>query len=138
MTVAKVRARQARKSERADFLGGFLEPGADASDEEMIATARLLIIAGSETTATLLSGVTYLLAKNPRVLKKLVDEVRSTFNSESEINLVRTNKLRYMLACLDEAMRMYPPVPATFPRNVPNGGDTIGEQWVPEGVSKSD
>ena len=134
MTVAKVRARQARKSERADFLGGFLEPGADASDEEMIATARLLIIAGSETTATLLSGVTYLLVKNPRVLKKLVDEVRSTFNSESEIDLVGANKLRYMLACLDEAMRMYPPVPATFPRNVPAGGDTIGDQWVPGGV----
>lgn len=134
MTVAKVRARQERKTERADFLAGFLGPNADASDEELIATARLLIIAGSETTATLLSGITYLLIKNPHVLQKLVYEVRSAFKSESEINLVGANQLRYMLACLDEAIRMYPPVAATFPRNVPAGGDFVGETWIPGGV----
>ena len=134
MTVTKVRARQERKSERADFLAGFLQPDADASDEEMIATARLLIIAGSETTATLLSSITFLLLKNPRVLEKLTHEVRSSFKSESEINLVGANQLRYMLACLDEAMRMYPPVPSTFPRNVPSGGDMVGDRWIPGGV----
>jgi cytochrome P450 len=56
MTVAKVRARQEYKTERADFMSGFLEPNADVSDAEMIATAKTLIVAGSETTATLLSG----------------------------------------------------------------------------------
>ena len=134
LTIAKVRGRQERKVEHADFLTGFLQPGADASDDEMIATARLLIIAGSETTATLLSGIAYLLCKYPKVLKKLTDEVRSTFSAESEINLTGANKLRYMLACLDEGMRMYPPVPATFPRNVPSGGDFVGDTWIPGGV----
>lgn len=56
MTVAKVRARQEYKTDRADFMSGFLEPNADVSDAEMIATAKTLIVAGSETTATLLSG----------------------------------------------------------------------------------
>jgi cytochrome P450 len=135
LTVAKVRRRQERKVEHADFLTGFLQPGADASDDEMIATARLLIIAGSETTATLLSGMTYLVCKHPKVLEKLTDEVRSTFSSETEINLTGANKLRYMLACLDEGMRMYPPVPATFPRNVPPEGDFVGDAWIPGGVS---
>lgn len=37
-----------------------------------------------------------------------------------------------MLACLDEALRMYPPVPGSFPRDVPAGGDYIGDSWVPE------
>ena len=135
MTTAKVRARQERKTERADFLAGFVEEGADASDAEMIATSRTLIIAGSETTATLLSGVTYLLLKHPAVLQKLVEEVRSTFSSESEIDLIGVNKLTYMLACLDEAIRMYPPVPGSFPRDVPAGGEHIGDRYVPENVS---
>lgn len=134
LTIAKVNGRKERKGERFDFLSGFLQPGADASDEEMVATARLLIIAGSETTATLLSGITYLLLKNRRVLEKLTEEVRSTFTSESDISLVGANQLRYMLACLDEAMRMYPPVPSTFPRNTPPGGDFVGDKFVPEGV----
>ena len=135
MTVAKVRARQSYKSERVDFMSGFLEPNADVADAETIATAKTLIVAGSETTATLLSGITYLLVQHPRVLNKLVSEVRSAFKSEDEINLVGANQLRYMLACLDEAMRMYPPVPSTFPRNVPLGGDLVGDRWIPGGVS---
>ena len=81
-----------------------------------------------------MSRITYLLIKHPQVLKKLVDEVRSTFTSESEINLVGANQLRYMLACLDEAIRIYPPVPSTFPRNVPPGGDMVGDKWIPGGV----
>ena len=134
MTLAKVHARQQRKTERADFLARFVEKDADASEAETVATARTLIIAGSETTATLLSGVTYLLLKHPAVLNKLVDEVRSAFDSESDIRLVEVNKLAYMLACLDEAMRMYPPVPGSFPRDVPAGGDRIGDRYVPESV----
>lgn len=61
-----------------------------------------------------------------------MDEVRSAFTSESDINFVEANKLKYMLACLDEAMRMYPPVPGTFPRDVPIGGDQIGDTFIPE------
>lgn len=37
-----------------------------------------------------------------------------------------------MLACLDEALRIYPPVPGAFPRDVPPGGDYIGDTWVPD------
>lgn len=106
-------------------MTGFLQPNADVADAEMIATAKTLIVAGSETTATLLSGITYLLIRNPRVLNKLVLEVRSAFKTEAEINLVGANQLRYMLACLDEAMRTYPPVASTFPRIVPPGGDVV-------------
>ena len=135
MTEAKVRARQNQKTDRADFLSGFLKEESDASEAEMIATARTLIIAGSETTATLLSGITYLLMKNRSVLKRLVDEVRSSFQSESDITFVEVNKLRFMLACLDEGLRMYPPVPGSFPRDVPLGGDKIGEFFVPENVN---
>lgn len=103
----------------------------------LASNADTLIIAGSETTATLLSGATYLLLRNPDALRKLTDEVRSTFKSDDEITFASVNSLTYMLACLNEALRCYPPVPGGLPRIVPkgSGGVTIAGQFVPEGVS---
>lgn len=46
-----------------------------------------MIVGGSETTATGLSGATYLLATNKEVFAKLAEEVRSRFKSEDEIDL---------------------------------------------------
>lgn len=79
--------------------------------EKLQANCSILIIGGSETTATLLSGVTFLLLTNPGALKQLTEEVRSAFRSEEEIDATSVGNLTYMLACLDEALRMYPPVP---------------------------
>lgn len=94
-----------------------------------------MILAGSETTSTLLSGVTYLLLRNPDVLKKLTDEVRSSFNSEEEITLLSVGKLNYMLACLNEGLRSYPPVPVGLPRVIPVGQTAvIAGEIIPEGT----
>lgn len=105
--------------------------------DELEGNSSILIIAGSETTATLLSGLVYLLLKCPEKMKKLVDEVRSTFQDEGEIDLTSVNKLPYMVACIEEALRMYPPVPTGLPRVVPEGGATISGHFVPENVSSS-
>lgn len=91
-------------------------------------------MAGSETTATALSAATYYLGLHPEPLKKLCDEVRSAFQSEDEIDLVSVGRLDYMLAVLNEAMRLHSPVPATTPRTINEMGDTIGGQFIPPGV----
>ncbi|KAI9710968.1 MAG: hypothetical protein M1820_002405 [Bogoriella megaspora] len=139
MTKGKVAQRLERGTERPDFMS-FILRGEDEKSmtrREIEANSEILIIAGSETTATLLSGATYYLLRNPRVMKRLVDEVRSSFNHESEINLDGTNKLKYMLAVLNEALRVYPPLPGNMPRKVPEGGDTVGGRYVPAGTSVS-
>lgn len=105
------------------------------SREEIYDNANLLIGAGSETTATALSAATYLLAMNPKVLAKLVAEVRETFTSENQIDFVSVQKLNYMLAVLDETMRLHPPSPVANLRQVCDGGDVICDQFVPHGVS---
>lgn len=107
------------------------------SFEQLSANAEILVLAGSETTATLLSGCTYLLLTNPDKMEKLKHEVRSTFASDSEITASSVNKLSYMLGVLNEALRLYPPVTSTLVRVVPPGGDVIADYWVPEGVSRS-
>jgi cytochrome P450 len=95
----------------------------------------ILTLAGSETTATLLSGALFLIASRPKVLNRLYDEVRSSFDNANDITLTSVNRLEYMLACLDESLRMYPPVPGNLPRVVPKGGQEIAGHWVAENTS---
>ncbi|ROV96976.1 hypothetical protein VSDG_04123 [Cytospora chrysosperma] len=123
------------KVERPDFIEGLLKKQKDwnISFDILQTNAAILVIAGSETTATLLSGVTYLLLSNPECLRKATQEVRSTFEAEEEINFSSVHQLTYMLACLKEAMRCYPPVPSALPRVVPKGGAHVAGHFVPEG-----
>lgn len=107
------------------------------SKPEIEQTADLLIIAGSETTASVLSGVTFFLTTHPDAMAKLAEEVRTSFASEQEIDVLSVQKLRYMLAVLDESMRVYPVVPIGLTRVVKPGGDYVCEKFVPEGVSRS-
>ncbi|KAK1690189.1 cytochrome P450 [Colletotrichum godetiae] len=137
MTMDKLKRRIAlaeREGSRADLLDGLLKKKEEwnLSLQQLEGNASIIIIAGSETTATLLSGVTYLLLKNPEKMKKLVNEVRTTFDKESDVTLTSVNKLTYMLACLDEALRVYPPVPTGLPRTVPAGGATICGDFLPD------
>lgn len=122
---------------RGDFMDSMMKHrgGKDGlTDAEIGANANILLIAGSETTATLLSGISYHLLKTPEVLAKVTNEVRSAFNNEDEIDFMSaTQKLPYMLACLEEALRIYPPVPGIFSR-VTQRPTEISGYMVPAGT----
>lgn len=105
------------------------------SKEEMIVTAVTLVGTGSETVSTLLTGLNYFLAKNPHCLNKLTTEIRTTFASPQEIDNVSIYKLKYLTACLEESMRLYPPVVGLLWRVPPKGGARACGEWIPEGVS---
>jgi Cytochrome P450 len=74
----KVRRRLETKTNRPDFMAYILryDDERTLSEREMDANAALLILAGSETTASLLSGFTFYAVTTPGVLGKLVEEVR--------------------------------------------------------------
>ncbi|KAM0351750.1 hypothetical protein ACHAPU_002262 [Fusarium lateritium] len=76
------------------------------SRAEVIENSSLLITAGSETTATCLSGATYLLLTNRDKYNRLTTEIRSAFNSEEEITAGRCHQLKYLVAVFQEALRM--------------------------------
>lgn len=99
--------------------------------KEMNLHAELFMTAGTETTATLMSGMTVHLFKNPQVYKKLVEEIRGAFASYEDITMEGIQALPYVNACLKEALRMYPPVPTTFPHLTPAEGSTICGRFVP-------
>ncbi|KAM5350928.1 hypothetical protein ACJ41O_003651 [Fusarium nematophilum] len=130
--------RVARTTDRADFISYILRHNDDKgmSMGELSVNSHILILAGSETTATLLSGVTFQLLTNKTQLDKLVDEIRSSFDAEDDINLESVNQLSYLLAVLSEGLRIYPPVPTGLPRLVPVGGETMEQFWIPEKASR--
>lgn len=103
--------------------------------EETYTAAQVLIVAGSETSATALCGSTYLLLSNPSTLARLTAEVRAAFASEAEILPHSTAGLPYLAAVVDEALRLCPPGPGTFPRRVPEGGRVVCGRFVPGGVA---
>jgi cytochrome P450 len=85
------------------------------SRDEIMKTSEALIVAGSESTATLLSGALFHLLRSLQNIEILVDEIRKTFDRPADMNFVRLPNLRYLNAYLQEAFRMYPPVPGVLP-----------------------
>lgn len=91
----------------------------EISDEELMSNANILFMAGSETTATLLVGATYWMLRTPDTMQKAVNEVRAAFSKEEDITFASASaKLPYMLACLEEALRLYSPIPTILFRSV--------------------
>lgn len=125
------------EGDRPDFVSYAMKgsgKGVDRGDLEQ--NLNLLVIAGSETTATLLSGVTYLLLAHPECYKKLLDHVRTTYPTEEDINMLSVGQDKYLLAVLNEALRLYPPVPTNVARLVPKGGVEIEGYHMPEQVRR--
>ncbi|KAI9754984.1 MAG: hypothetical protein M4579_004458 [Chaenotheca gracillima] len=124
---------------RPDFVSYILR-GQDEkgmSTKEMHSNCSTILVAGSETTATLLSGLTFYLLTNPDKYAKLVNEIRGRFQSEDEMNTAEISKMSYVQASVEEGLRMYPPVPTGLPRVVPKGGDYVSGRWVPGNTSVS-
>ena len=104
--------------------------------QEICENAAVLTIGGSETTPSALSGVTYLLLCNPTSLATLTSYLRTTFQSVEEINSITVN-IDYLLAVLNEALRMYPPVGSFLSRVTPPEGCFIAGRFVPGNTSVS-
>ncbi|KAK3367574.1 cytochrome P450 [Podospora didyma] len=112
---------------------------ASLSSTEIILNMALFISAGTDTTATALTGWTYFICTHPFVYNRLVREVRDAFplsdSEEDAIKWDRVKNLRYLEATLHEALRLFPPSPASQQRVVPLGGATIDGYFLPAGTT---
>ncbi|KAE9366387.1 benzoate 4-monooxygenase cytochrome P450 [Stipitochalara longipes BDJ] len=103
------------------------------NDWNLTGYAQTLIMAGSETTATAFCGLTYYLCRTPEVYQKLKDEIRGRFKTADEIT-IHTATFPYLTAVINEALRIFPPVPITLPRVTPKGGAMVAGVFVPGGA----
>ncbi|KAL0933325.1 isotrichodermin C-15 hydroxylase [Colletotrichum truncatum] len=135
-TAKMLNTRLSMPRDRKDLFEGLVQKREEwnLSFDQLAGNATVLILAGSETTATTLSGVTFLLLKHPDVLRRLEKEIRSSFEKSDDININSVSKLAYMLAVLNEALRMYPPVLSGSVRRVPTHGGRIASRSVAAGT----
>jgi Cytochrome P450 len=135
----RVDKRMKQGTTRPDFMSRVLEHNRDDGDgistDEIYTTMAVVVIAGFETTATLLAGCIYLLLRNPDKMRKLKEEILLEFKSIDEITIIRTCRLPYLFGVLEESLRFYPPVPVALPRIVPPEGASICGHWIQGGVS---
>lgn len=96
------------------------------------------INAGSDTTATSLSGILYHLLKTPRVLAKLKAEI-GDFAARGQLSahptFKETQRMPYLDAVVNEALRLHSAVGLPLWRVVPEGGVEIAGKYLPAGTN---
>ncbi|CAN8101959.1 unnamed protein product [Discula destructiva] len=132
LTMEKAKRRIAKGDvQRVDFFSHLINAG-KMSMHDLMGNADTMVVAGSETTATALVGLTWYLLKNASCLQKLTDEVRSAFTSPDHISCDATAALPYLHGCIEEGFRVFPPAAFNLPRDCP--GAVIDGHYIPEGV----
>jgi len=125
-------------TDRPDFMSYILKNNDTEKGmtiPEIRENAFILILAGSETTASSLTGITYYLLKNRHVLDKLTSEIRAAFATQEDMTIQKLAEQKYLNAVLEEGMRLFPAVPASLPRILPPEGAMICDRFVPGGTS---
>ncbi|KAL9034324.1 MAG: hypothetical protein Q9180_005470 [Flavoplaca navasiana] len=102
---------------------------------ELRAETSLLVVAGSDTTSTVIPAMFFYMTRNPRIYEKLTSEIRKTFHNVDEIHAgPELSSCRYLRAFIDETMRLNPPVAGDLTREVLAGGITVEDQYLPKGT----
>ncbi|TLD14469.1 hypothetical protein PspLS_11230, partial [Pyricularia sp. CBS 133598] len=99
--------------------------------QEICTNTEVLIMGGSETTASALCAATFFLVTNQEVMSRTVQEITATFSATSEIDLYSVSKLTYLEAVIKESIRLYPPAPNALPRKTPPEGNVICGDFIP-------
>merc|ERR1712157_95142 len=91
-----------------------------------------MLVAGHETTASVLTWTIYLLLQNPECMKKAVEEVDTVLGGKSTPSFSDLKNCPYVLRCICESMRLYPHPPVLIRRALMD--DRLpGGQFVPKG-----
>ena len=83
-------------------------PPAGIERDLLMADARLLIVAGSDTTSTLMSHLFCHLCQNPQSMEKIRAEVSPFITEGCEVKNVDLQNLEYLNSCINETLRLNP------------------------------
>ncbi|KII88386.1 hypothetical protein PLICRDRAFT_54225 [Plicaturopsis crispa FD-325 SS-3] len=95
----------------------------------------LSVVAGSDTTATTLAALWKYLLIDVDAYKRLQEEIDAAFpDGLEEVNTTKQANMPYLNACINESLRLIPPVLSGSQRSVMRGtgGKVIGSYFVPE------
>ncbi|TGO22395.1 hypothetical protein BPAE_0170g00060 [Botrytis paeoniae] len=136
----RINKRPNLEKQKPDFVASFMKDNLDfhkISLKETQSNLAILLVAGTDATATSMSETLLYLIQNPPRLHKLVSEIRKTFHRKKDIEIATLRDLSYLNAVINEGLRLTNPVPGGLPRVVPPGGDIYADTFVPAGTSIS-
>ena len=143
--------RRAKGSSRKDvfyyLLGEDKETGSKLTELELVIDSRTAIVRGSDTTSIALGYVkldyntTYSLTKSSCLLYYLILNQDAYKKVQAEIDAHPgplenswLGQLEYLNVCINEGMRLMPPVPQGLQRVVPPAGATLAGKFIPGGT----
>ncbi|KAL8878166.1 MAG: hypothetical protein Q9198_003971, partial [Flavoplaca austrocitrina] len=94
-------------------------------------------VAGSDTTSTAIQATLLLIITNPRVYLKLQNEIDCAVNHcqiSAPIQEAEARLLPYLQACIQEGLRIHPPLAQLRDRVAPPEGDYIHGFKIPGGT----
>jgi len=131
-----VARRRLERTVTTDILGSMMsardrKDGDSMPDGQLAKEVLTLVVAGHETTASLLNWLWYLLSQHAEVQTKLAEEL-GRIPWEGALGLEMLPKYTYTRRVIDEALRLYPPLWLMTRRALHD--DQLGEFFVPAGT----
>jgi len=126
--------------EQADLFSYLLDDDTKKSKdpnvkgEDLVYDSKLAIVAGSDTTSGALAATIFLLAKHPEKFAKLQAEIDPLFTSANKFSHQMVIGKPMLEGCINEALRLFPPVPSGVQRMTPPEGLKIAGRYIPGDV----
>ena len=89
-------------------------------------TLKDLLGGGSETSATILEWAMSEMMRNPRVMRRVQEEVRETVGEKGKVTKEDIDGMNYLRLVIKETLRLHPPVPLPLPRECREASEVLG------------
>ncbi|TPX18688.1 uncharacterized protein E0L32_002545 [Thyridium curvatum] len=125
-----------KSAKRKDMLSSWMQHGLNQLECE--SDGLLALVAGSETTASVMRITMLSLLSSPTAYRKLKETVKQAIDEHGvsqPITFAECKDIPYLRAVIYEGLRMRPGTPGQFPKIVPPAGETINGTYIPGGTS---
>lgn len=112
-------------------------PASEKTFPRLFSETRSVIMAGTETTGSLLVAITAYVLNHPDVLEKLRAELGAAERAKggAALQYADIRELPYITGVVNEGLRLANPTPTRLPRVCPDQDLTYGRYVIPMGVS---
>ncbi|XP_043717153.1 cytochrome P450 71B10-like isoform X2 [Telopea speciosissima] len=110
------------EAEQEDIIDVLLKVGRDQTGAAPLTHDHIkgilmnIFLGGVDTSAVTIVWAMTELVKNPQVMKKVQDEIRSTVGKKENVIEAIIEQLKYLKMVVKETLRLHPPAPILLPR----------------------
>jgi cytochrome P450 len=126
------------KMENPDIMATLLEHHRKNSPQDRAAElrmlqgdSRLIIVAGSDTTAATLVHLFYHLARDQSLVQNLREELGPLLEKDGSVHQSKIVDAKLLKGAINETLRLHPPVPSGVFRDTPQEGIYVKGTFVP-------